>query len=379
MYHIIINPASSSGKGRKAWETAEPLFRQSGRKYEVHFSTEEHGIQDIVRELAEKAEEQWNRIGLEQAKEELLASDRFWAVWEAPVPEEGTLDLIIVGGDGSLNEALNGIQDFSRIRVGLIPVGSGNDFALDAKISRNIEETVNRILKGDHRRRLDLGQVRWWEEPENAGNAEPSEKAAEPGEEEPDETGRPEPAAAEPRTLHTRNFLISSGVGFDAQVCYDSDHSRWKKLLNKIGLGKLIYIFTAIRLILTAKRARLEVEIDTGEGSSENMTLEDCLFGVCMNHRFEGGGFQFAPEADPTDGKLDLCIPSGISRMKFFRLFPKAYSGGHVGAEGIHIVKGSRIVLRSDRPLYLHTDGEVPAVTREAEMSLLPGVLEFLD
>ena len=65
--------------------------------------------------------------------------------------------------------------------------------------------------------------------------------------------------------------------------------------------------------------------------------------------------------------------------MKFFRLFPKAYSGGHVGAEGIHIVKGSRIVLRSDRPLYLHTDGEVPAVTREAEMSLLPGVLEFLD
>ncbi len=346
MYHIIINPASSSGKGRKAWETAEPLFRQSGRKYEVHFSTEEHGIQDIVRELAEKAEEQWNRIGLEQAKEELLASDRFWAVWEAPVPEEGTLDLIVVGGDGSLNEALNGIQDFSRIRVGLIPVGSGNDFALDAKISRNIEETVNRILKGDHRRRLDLGQVRWWEEE---------------------------------GTLHTRSFLISSGVGFDAQVCYDADHSRWKRFLNKLGLGKLIYIFTAIRLILTAKRARLEVEIDTGEESSESMTLEDCLFGVCMNHRYEGGGFQFAPEADPSDGKLDLCIPSGISRMKFFRLFPKAYSGGHVGAEGIHIIKGSRIVLRSDRPLYLHTDGEVPAMTQEAEMSLLPGVLEFLD
>lgn len=357
MYHIIINPASRSGKGQKGWEKAEPLFKESGEEYEAHFSTEEKGIRDIVRELTEAAAARRREALQEQPPAELLPPDRFWAVWEAPERPENKTDLIIMGGDGSLNEALNGVSDFSAVRIGMIPIGSGNDFAQDAKISANIEETVKSILTGDRQRKLDLGRVTWKSE------TEPS----------------PEEGTAAPAALCHRNFIISSGVGFDAQVCYDADHSRWKKLLNKIGLGKLIYIFTAIRLILTAKRARLEVDLHAGDGSSKQMEFDDCLFAVCMNHRFEGGGFQFSPEADPADGKLDLCIPSGISKLRFFLLFPKAYSGGHVGAKGIHILKGSRVIIRSDIPLYIHTDGEVPDRTREAEMTLLPGALEMLN
>ena len=60
-------------------------------------------------------------------------------------------------------------------------------------------------------------------------------------------------------------------------------------------------------------------------------------------------------------------------------LFPKAYSGGHVGAGGIHILQGRSVRFRSDIPLYVHTDGEVPDRTREAEMTVLPGLLEFLN
>lgn len=356
MYHIIINPASRSGEGQRLWAQAEPLFQESGRPYEVHFSMEEQGIRRIVRELTEEARTRRREETRQSAREALEEPGRFWAVLEEPVPEQSKLDLIIMGGDGTLNEALNGVADFSDVRIGFIPVGSANDFARDAGISRDIGQTIRTILEGEHKRRLDLGRVTW-------------ESWKEEGEEEPE--GLP--------SVQNRYFLISSGVGFDAQVCYDADRSRWKKLLNKIKLGKLIYIVTAIRLILTARRAKLDIELKGGSEPVSHLELDDCLFGVCMNHRFEGGGFQFAPEADPADGKLDLCVASGISKPRFFMLFPKAYSGGHVGAGGIYILQGRSVRFRSDIPLYVHTDGEVPDRTREAEMTVLPGLLEFLN
>ena len=356
MYHIIINPASRSGEGNRLWAQAEPLFKESGQPYEVYFSEEEEGVRGVVRELTEAEVARRSEETLQSTREVLERPDRFWAVLEDPLPEQNKTDLIIMGGDGSLNEALNGVADFSNVRIGFIPVGSANDFAKDAGISKDVGQTVRTILDGDHRRRLDLGRVSW----ESFREDEDEDSVLMPD-------------------VQNRYFLISSGVGFDAQVCYDADRSRWKKLLNKIRLGKLIYIVTAIRLIRTARRATLDIEVKGGDEPVLNMELEDCLFGVCMNHRFEGGGFQFAPEADPTDGKLDLCVASGISRPRFFMLFPKAYSGGHAGARGVHILQGRSVRFHSDIPMYVHTDGEVPDRTREAVMTVLPGALEFLN
>lgn len=391
MYHIVINPASRSGKGRRLWAVAEPYFRESGENYQVHFSSADQGIRTLVHEITSTGE---------------------------------SVDLVIMGGDGTLNEALNGIADFSRVRIGLIPVGSGNDFARDAGISKNIAEAAKSVLRSDNHRTFDLGQVIWYgtERPDNSdfttqhpqitdlsfsGASVSSEYSEDQSEKNPDsipstrhpasknenrsaetqsvfpEIRLPEDSSTiqtDPPAVYKRFFIISSGFGFDAQICYEADHSRWKKILNRIHLGKLIYIFTAIRLILTANRTRLSVEITQADKlQPETLEFDDCLFAVCMNHRFEGGGFQFAPEADPSDGILDLCIASGISRPRFFKLFPKAYSGGHVGAEGIHILRGTEIKIRSDIPLHIHTDGEVPDTADNVKVILHPRCLHFLN
>lgn len=337
MYHIIINPASRSGEGRRLWAEAEPLFRESGREYQVHFSTEEQGIRRLA--------------------EEITAGSN-------------PIDLVVMGGDGTLNEVLNGIRDFSRVRIGLIPTGSGNDFARDAGISMNIREAAESVLRDDNHRSLDLGVIRW-----NSSGLKDESDPAEGG-----SISEISEASGLNLAENERRFLISSGIGFDAQICYEADHSRWKKLLNKFHMGKLIYILTAIRLILTAKRAELTLRIESEtDRQPETLHFGDCLFAVCMNHRLEGGGFKFAPAASPADGLLDVCVASGISRLRFFVLFPRAYSGGHVGARGVHILRGNRIMIESDIPLHIHTDGEVPDRTRQAEIRVLPGAIHFLN
>ena len=88
-FDIIVNPAGAGGKTAAFWKQWEPSF--SGVEYEVHFSSKEHGIKEITQELTSQGRD---------------------------------VNLVIVGGDGSMNEAVNGIADFSHVRLGLLPCGS---------------------------------------------------------------------------------------------------------------------------------------------------------------------------------------------------------------------------------------------------------------
>ena len=111
MYHIIINPASRSGKGLKLWkEIVEPALHKEGIAYRSYFSKEAGDVARLAREIT--------------------ASDHH--------QEKQTL--IILGGDGTVNEALQGMEDPSQMILGYIPTGSSNDLARDLKIPRDPAE-----------------------------------------------------------------------------------------------------------------------------------------------------------------------------------------------------------------------------------------------
>lgn len=112
MYNVIVNPLSGGGKRKKLIARVEELFRRSGRDFRI-FETEKRG----------------------QAS--FLAHE---------LTKEGACDLIVVGGDGTLHEALNGFADFENCNLGLIPAGTGNDFAAAAKIPADPERAVGLIL-----------------------------------------------------------------------------------------------------------------------------------------------------------------------------------------------------------------------------------------
>lgn len=306
MLHIIINPNGASGRTRKLWAKLEPVFASSGRRYEVHRSTPERGISEICHELTSDIPEN-----------------------EADEPE-----LVLVGGDGSLNEALNGIADLSRVKVGLIPAGSGNDLARDLELPKDPVAVARRILEGKVRRSSDVGEAELF----GVCDLQPLPRGA-----------------VQHGDYIRRRFLTSCGMGFDAAICAYVAHSPMKKILNMLHLGKLSYIMGAIKLIFSYQNAGLDVLYD----DREPVHYDRLLLAAIMNHRFEGGGFQFCPQADAQDGILDTCLADPRSNMAFFHIFPTAYKGNHLRYDVVHADRGRRIELSSPCPLWVHTDGEV--------------------
>ena len=130
MYYVIVNPASKSGKGHAIWTGLEPIFQEQNVPYRVLYSK---GVGHVTKAVAK-----------------LTAPDKNGKA-------KPLVKLIILGGDGTVNEALQGIQDFERIWLGYIPTGSSNDLARDLQLPKDPSVILRRILDGRYSRTMDLG------------------------------------------------------------------------------------------------------------------------------------------------------------------------------------------------------------------------------
>lgn len=306
-FHVIVNPAASSGSARKVWEKTEPLFMQSSNAYEVHFSSLDKGIEEIVKELTNTKEE---------------------------------VNLVVFGGDGSFNEAVNGIVNFEKTRLGIVPCGSGCDLIRDMKLPKKREVLIREILKGEVKRQSDIGILTYHNTSYRMDHT----------------THVIDPLKKE-ETI-SRRFNVSAGIGFDAHVCQQVFVSKWKPFLNRIHLGSLVYLIVALRLIF----ANQEYDADMLTDEHQTIAVPHCKFISFHNHAYEGGGFKFCPNADFNDGMLDICTAFHITPGIFFRLFVLAYSGKHIKyKEHIGQLRMKRVHIKSKEPVWVHTDGEVIA------------------
>lgn len=287
MYHIIINPASRSGRGMKIWrESVKPLLDERGVAYRSFFSRQPGDVAKLAEQIT------------------------------AYIAPEDVL--IILGGDGTFNEALQGIRDVRNVTLGYIPTGSSNDLARDTGIPRDPSKALDRILSGGAPTLMDMGILTYGD-----------------------------------GTSH--RFAVSCGIGFDAAVCQEAMRSRIKDFFNKIGLGKLTYLGIALKQLFAAKKASCELTLEDGEP----VRINRFLFVTGMLHRFEGGGFKFCPAADPSDGIFDLCAVGDIPKLLVLSALPTAFFGRHYIFKGITPYRAARFSIRSSLPLWVHTDGEV--------------------
>ncbi len=292
MYHILINPASRSGKGLLIWKNQiEPALQRENIPYRAYFSKKAGNASRIAEEITSQT--------------------------------DSTLSLIILGGDGTINEALQGIRNTSRIILGYIPTGSSNDLARDLGIPYNPRDALDLILHSGTPKTMDLGTVTY-----------------------PDGI--------------TRRFAVSCGIGFDAAVCEDAMHSTIKQIMNKLGLGKLTYLGVALKQLFTARAVSGQLTIEDGTP----INIGNMLFTACMLHRFEGGGFQFAPNADANDGILNLCVVGDLSKLFVLFALPTAFRGSHYRFKGITPYKAQKLTIETSSPLWVHTDGEVTRKSR---------------
>lgn len=315
MFYIILNPTSKSGRGIRIWRELEPIFTQREIPYRLLYSKHAGHISELVHKIMVKHAE-----------------------------DAQPVKVILLGGDGTLDEALQGVTDFSRIHFGYIPTGSSNDFARDLGLPKPPCEILDMILehdKTDQIRQLDLGVLTY----------------------------------VNPNSMPTRYFAVSTGIGFDAAVCEESNDSSIKEVLNKLKLGKLTYLGIALKQLIQAKSVSCDFILD----GKEAFHLNKFLFIATMIHRYEGGGFKFCPAADATDGILNLCVVGNLPKPVILFALPTAFFGKHYLFPHIHHYEASEIEIRTSTPLWAHTDGEVHTKADAIKITCRKGAIRFLN
>lgn len=310
IYHFIVNPASRSGRGEKIWNDLLPAIQQTALDYDVYFTKGKGDAAPYVRHL---------EANFKRFSKDCLNS------------EETTLTnvanrLIVLGGDGTINEVIQGITDCSTTYLAYIPIGSSNDLARDLYPNRKKLspcQQLTHILSHPETVAMDLGRLYYHKS-----------KSTE---------------------LDNRYFAGSSGIGFDAAVCHEAMLSPLKDFWNKMGLGKLTYLTIALKQLIQAKKVSCDIFLDDAPA----IHLNRFLFITAMIHRYEGGGFLFCPDANAQDGYLDLCIVADVSKAKILCVLPTAFWGKHTRFKNILNYRVKKVRIKTSSPLWLHTDGEV--------------------
>ena len=295
-YHFIVNPKARTGMGEMIWRMIEPELKKKRVDYCCYMTKRRNHARKIAGRIT--ADGQEHRI-------------------------------VVLGGDGTVNEVVNGIREPGKVTLGYIPIGSSNDFARGLKIPKDPEKALDIILAPQKIIHMDVGVL----------------CAA----------GR------------QRRFAVSAGIGFDAAVCHEVCVSKWKVLLNRIGLGKLSYAVVALDRLKKDRPAEMTVTLADGTVR----TFERAYFAAFMNLPYEGGGFKFCPEASPADGEMDVIIVHGLPVVKILCLLPLAFGGRHTGFKGVTLIRCKEIQVRTEKPLPLHTDGEPGFLRKEVRASFM--------
>jgi len=227
--------------------------------------------------------------------------------------------VVAVGGDGSIHDILCGLSNLSTVTFAVIPSGSGNDFARGMELPAKTKDAIEAVLNPKKYCSMDVGTL-------NAQRA--------------------------------MRFGVSSGIGFDASICHEALNSKIKDFLNKLRLGSLTYSLLALKQIVAYRPCKMKITIEDSLGKTEVLRFEKAFFASAMNQPCEGGGLFLTPEADASDGLIDLFVCADMPRLKLAAMLPTAYSGKHTKLKGLCFRKCRSIRIEADRKLPVHADGE---------------------
>lgn len=234
-----------------------------------------------------------------------------------------TLRIYSVGGDGTLNEVLNGMVK-SGSSLAVIPCGSGNDF-IRSIVGEDIPKDIVRLTVEGSERLIDYAMV------------------------------------------NDKYFINITSLGFDAEVAFQT--IRYKKW--PLITGKMAYILGILSTILICKNHPMELKLDHEDLSGKTLLI------AVGNGKYYGGGILALPEAEIDDGLFDICYVEAMSRLNILRLFPKYMKGQHNSIKGVHQYRSKKVEIKLTKPLPMNRDGEI-ILSQNAVFELFPKELPFV-
>lgn len=252
--------------------------------------------------------------------------------------ERGYTQLVAVGGDGTINEIVNGIigskENLGKsAALGIVALGTGSDFvkALEGQQPNDLSGAARRLADGKTRP-IDAGRIRV-------------------------QSGADE---------RMRYFINGLGMGLDAQVAVES-----LKLTRLKGMA--VYLMAIIRALANYKANPMTVRFDEYE------LRRKLLFATVANGRCQGGGFWLTPEAQIDDGFFDLCMIDKMRLDEIIRHFPRVMEGTHTTLRQATMGRARHVTVTCSSPIPVATDGEVVATNAtHIEVEMLPGAIEVV-
>ncbi len=292
--HLILNPAAGKGRSGRQLKAVLNVLQDAGYTVEEYVTARRMHAAEIA----------------------------------AALPDDGA-PLCVAGGDGTLNEVVNGLRPGSHT-VGVLPLGTGNDFATLLG-SRSMKDTLEALLR-DRSRAVDAAKA-----------------------DVVDEDGK----------LITRHFINAIGIGFDAAVAMDVAR-------RSTGSGIIPYLIAVFRVMRHYKAVPSVTMF-------QNTELSASLFLACIgNGSTSGGGFRLTPKADISDGLLDLCHARQLNTGRILQVLPRALNGSHLSAPEVSYAQAAHFNVELDFPLPVHVDGEIVTPrARRIVVTCLPGAYSF--
>ncbi len=293
--HLFLNPTAGRGRAGRRQARILALLQSRSLAVELHQSDAVGNLEEQVRQHV----------------------------------AQGAERIIVAGGDGSVHEAVNGImRSGGKAALGLIPTGTGNDFAKACGIPLNWEHAAlllaDRMAAGQYAKTIDIG------------------------------------------TMNERFFANGAGIGLDAKVTRIARSYR-------LPVGDLVYLLALLRAMLDGL-ATPHLEISAGDYSWDG----PATLASISNGPWIGGMFHIAPMAANDDGQLELLIAEPVTRRRILSLLPKLMSGEHVGEIEIHHQRVSSLLVLSSEPMPSHLDGEVQPLQQRFDFGILANALHLL-
>ena len=253
--------------------------------------------------------------------------------------EKGYDEILILGGDGTLSEAINGImranltaEQRAKIQVGLMPRGTGNDWGRYWNLDKRFKESLRRFFEGEGHP-IDIGCVTYWRN----------------------------------GIEHHRYFINSVGFGVDPLCCQKAENLKYY-----IGSHSINYLFGLIAAIVQHKAQHMILNVDGKQA------VDDRLFTMNIgNGPFSGGGIRQNPEADPTDGVFHTMFIKKPTFKQVIEALPKLYNGRLTELPFVYPIVGREIEMIYRKHILFEADGILENIIGPCKITCIHNALQF--
>jgi len=294
---VLLNPYSNRWNAQKRWHKVEAALKSAGVDFDLSVSEHPDHLLDLAAESV----------------------------------KQGFSTIVVAGGDGSIGKVINGVarhwnvKEKFPVRLGVIPLGSANDFAFALGLPSDLNEAA-RVIANGKTKSVDLCKC------------------------------------------NERFFINNSGICLEPYVSTKHERIHWIK-------GMARYLVAAVWAIMDKPQWQGELKWDGGEFNGP------ISLGSIGNGR-RTGGFFMTPHADPFDGKLTLAFGYRSTRLGMFMALPRAFiegDGNYVELDGMREVHCTRLTIHLDKPSPVHTDGELfDDWLTDFDYQIFPGVVPVL-